>query len=80
MKQPLTSDVNLAGPPIDVIELERYHLTSAKTEAGKQKKDGVVASSGRLFSVAAVKQPLDFFWNQIFRHCGQAPTGDSGYR
>src|SRR5512138_3201805 len=60
MKQSLTSDVNLAGPPVDVFELERYYLTSAKTETGKQKKDCVVASSGRRFLVTGSKQPLHF--------------------
>jgi hypothetical protein len=55
MKQPFTSDMDLASPPVDVIELERYHLTSAKTETGQQKKDGVVASSGRRFPVAGSK-------------------------
>jgi hypothetical protein len=35
VKQPLASNENFAGSPVDVLELESDHLTGAKTKTGE---------------------------------------------
>ena len=49
MQQPLTSNEDLAGPPVDIVELESNDLSSTESEAGEQKKDRIVAAAGRTF-------------------------------
>ena len=70
MKQPLTSNEDLAGPPVNVIELESNDLTSAKTETGEQEKNRVVAAAGRRLAVAGSQHTFDFLRNEVLGHCG----------
>jgi hypothetical protein len=45
VQQALTPNQNLAGPPVDVLELQRDHLPSTQAETGEQKKDRVVPAA-----------------------------------
>jgi hypothetical protein len=80
VKQPLASDNDLAGSPVDVVELESYYLTSAETETGKQQKNGVVTAAGRRATVASFEHTVDFFQSQILGHGGQPPISYGGNR
>src|SRR5690349_16828562 len=51
--QTLAADQDLAGPPIDVMQLQSNDFPGAETEPGKQKKNRVVAAASRSLPVAA---------------------------
>jgi hypothetical protein len=70
VKQPLASNADLAGPPVDIIKLESNHLIGAETEMGQQKKDGVVAAAARSATVAGFEDTFDFIRSQVLGHGG----------
>jgi hypothetical protein len=70
MQQPLTSNQDLAGPPVYIIELERNYLASAETETGEQKKNRVIAAASRGLTVAAAQHTIDFLRNKVLGDCG----------
>ena len=78
MQQPLTSNQDLAGPPVNIIQLKRNNFPSAETETGEQEKNRVVAAARRGLTVAATQHPIDFLRNEVLGDCGQAPIGDTG--
>src|SRR5206468_1594913 len=55
----LAVDLNLAAPPVDVVELQRNDLTGPKAEASEQYKHSVVAPTGRSAAVAGLQHALD---------------------
>ena len=70
MQQPLTSNQDLAGPPVNVIELKSNNFPSAETETGEQEKNRVVPSASRGLTVAPGEHTIDFFRNKVFGDCG----------
>jgi hypothetical protein len=60
VKQPLASNEDFAGSPVDVLELESDYFPGAKTKTGKQKKDGIVAAARRRATVAGLEHTVDF--------------------
>ena len=59
MQQPLTSNQDLAGPPVNVFESKSNNFPSAETEAGEQEKNRVVAAASRGLTVAAAQHAID---------------------
>ena len=45
MQQPLTSNQDLAGPPVNVIELKSNNFPSTETETSEQEKNREVAAA-----------------------------------
>src|SRR6266576_3227338 len=80
VKQPLASNEDFASSPVDVLKLESDHFPGAKTETGKQKKDGIVAATGRRAAVASLEHTLDLLRRQVLRHSGQPPIRHRGHR
>jgi hypothetical protein len=70
MQQPLTSNQDLAGPPVNVIELESNNFPSAETEPGEQEKNRVIAAASRGETVAAAQHAIDFLRNEVLGDCG----------
>jgi hypothetical protein len=70
VQQTLTANEDLAGPPVEVIELESNDFPSTETEAGEQEKDGVIAAAGRCLTVTATEHTVDFIRKKVFRHSG----------
>jgi hypothetical protein len=66
--QPLASNEDFAGSPVDVVELESDHFPGAKTKTGEQKKDGIVAAAGYGATVTSLEQTLNFPGSQVLRH------------
>jgi len=65
VNQPLTANEEFASSPVDILEPESYHLTSAETKTGQQKQDGIVASAGRCAAVAGLEYTFDFLRPQV---------------
>jgi hypothetical protein len=59
VQQPLTSNEQLAGSPVNVIELEGHNLSGTEAEAGQQEKDGVIAAAGGGLTVAGAKHQFN---------------------
>jgi hypothetical protein len=70
MQQPLTSNQDLAGPPVNIIQLKRNNFPSAETETGEQEKNRVVAAASRGLTVAAAQHPIDFLRIEVLGDCG----------
>ena len=80
MQQPLTSNEQLAGSPVNVIELEGHNLSGTEAEAGQQEKDGVIAAAGGGLTIAGTKHTFNLIGAQVLGYRGQAPIGDGGHR
>src|ERR1700724_412578 len=59
--QPFSANQDFASSPVNVFELKRNDLSSAKTETGEEKKDGVVTATFRSSTIASSQHTLDFF-------------------
>jgi hypothetical protein len=70
MQQPLTSNQDFAGPPVNVIELKSNNFPSAETETGEQEKNRVVAAASRGLTVAAAQHAIDFLRDEVLGDCG----------
>jgi hypothetical protein len=68
VKQPLASNEDFAGPPVDVVEPESDHFPGAKTKTGKQKKDGIVAAARHGATVASLENTFNFPGSQVLGH------------
>jgi len=51
----LSTDDQITGTPVDVVEIQSGHLTSAQPQASQQDQDGVVAATDRTSVVAALQ-------------------------
>lgn len=80
VEQPLASNKDFAGSPVDVLELEIDHFPGAKTQAGEQEKDGVVAATDHRAAVTGFEHTFDFLGSQVLGHGGQPPVRHCGHR
>jgi hypothetical protein len=80
VQQPLTSNEQLAGSPVNVIELEGHNLSGTEAEAGQQEKDGVIAAAGGGLTIAGAEHLFNLIWAQVLGYGGQAPIGNGGHR
>jgi len=68
VKQPLASNEDFAGSPVNVLELESNYFSGAKTKTGKQKKDGIVAAARHRATVAGLEHTFNFPGSQVLGH------------
>ena len=71
-----TSDDDLGGPPVEVLELERHDLAGAQPEPREQEHDGVVATAPRRRPVRGGERTLDVVGRQHHRHAGLLVRAD----
>jgi hypothetical protein len=68
VKQPLASNEDFAGSPVDIVELESDYFPGAKAKTGKQKKDGIVAAAGDGATVTGLEHTFNFPGSQVLGH------------
>ena len=54
----LAPHLQLAGPPIDVIEFQGDDLARPQPQAGQQEDDGAIAAGGGVVPLASTGQPV----------------------
>ena len=57
----LAPDQDRAGPPVDIIELDRDHLRRAQAEASQNHQHRVVAPTDRVRRPDCIDEPLNLF-------------------
>ena len=69
----LAPHLQLAGPPIDVIEFQGDHLARPQPQAGQQEDDGAITAGGGAVPLASVDDPFDLFRREVLRQFGEPP-------
>jgi hypothetical protein len=69
----LTADRNLAGPPVNVVQLQAGGLGAAQPEPGQQRQDRVIAAADGRVPITTGQQPLDLGRRHPTRQRGQPP-------
>ena len=69
----LAPHLQLAGPPIDVIEFQGDHLARPQPQAGQQEEDGAIAAGGGAVPLASTDDPFDLFGGEVLRQFGEPP-------
>ena len=75
----LAPHLQLAGPPIDVIEFQGENLARPQPQAGQKEEDGAITAGGAVVPLASTDDPFDLFGVRYFgssadRHCGTVGT------
>jgi hypothetical protein len=69
----LAPHLQLAGPPIDVIELQGEDLARPQPQAGQKEEDGAIAAVGAVVPLASTDDPFDLFGGEVLRQFGGPP-------
>ncbi len=76
----LAANVDLAGTPVDVVEIECRHLAGAQPETDKQPENrGVTPASGQA-EVTGAQEAIDLLRIERSWKPGQTPARDGGHR
>ena len=69
----LAPHLQLAGPPIDVIEFQGDHLARPQPQAGQQENDGAITAGDGAVPLASADDPFDLFGREVLRQFGEPP-------
>src|SRR5262245_7005369 len=69
----LAPHLQLAGSPIDVIELQGEDLARPQPQAGQEEEEGAIAAGGAAVPPASTDDPFDLFGGEVLRQYGGPP-------